>query len=136
MTEQIRHLCDIALCVLLVKVPLNHLGLLPRVLHPHHYERYMGTAFAFTAPYLWRSGLIPYRPFPFGTVTFVAHIKGVCDSSTNFHSVCIILQLIWIATRDCGSTLRVVTSLQIPRTTVLACHCCPQRGNRVCKQLP
>lgn len=132
LTEQISHFCSITSCILLVKAPLNHLMLLLPVLHPHHYKRYMRTAFAFTTAYLWRSGLIPYRPFPFGTVTFVVHVKGACDSSTGFCSVWII----WIAARDCRSTLRVVTSLKNLKAVVFACYCCPKWGTRVWKQLP
>lgn len=46
MTEQISHFCSITSCILLVKAPLNHLLLLLPLLHPHHYKRYMGAAFA------------------------------------------------------------------------------------------
>jgi len=45
-------------------------------------------------------------------------------------------QLIWIVARDCGSSQRVVTSLQNPKALLLACYCCLQRRNLIWKQLP
>lgn len=104
----------------------------------HHYKRYMGTAFDFTTTYLWRSGLIPYRPFPFGTVMFVVHIKGVCDFSTNFCSAWII----WIAAHlDCSRDLQVhpegcYQTEQSQDCAACYCYCYPKRGNQVWKQLP
>lgn len=63
LAEQISQFCNIALCVLPVKVPLNHLAFLLPALHPHLYERYMGSAFAVTATYLQRPGLTSLQAF-------------------------------------------------------------------------
>ena len=132
------HFCSITSRVLLVKVPLNHLALLLLVLHPHHYERYTGTPFAFTATYLW-GDLVSVLTglFHLGLSRLLFMLREFVILALTFAVFELLgLQLIWIATRDCRSTLRVVTSLQNPKTMVFACYCCLQRRNRVWKQLP
>lgn len=137
MTEQISHFCSITSCILLVKAPLNHLALLLPVLHPHHYKRYMGAAFA--SQLLICGGLVSF-------LTGLFHL-GLSRLSFTLREFVIPapalavfelfgLQLLWIAARDSRSTLRVVTSLKNPKVVVFACYCCPKWGNGVWKQLP
>lgn len=93
------------------------------------YKSYMGTAFTFAATCLWRSGLILTGFFNLElshlfTLREFAIVALTCAVSELFG-----LQLIWVVSGDCRSALKVVTSLQSPKTTLLVCCCCPQRAD-------